>query len=136
MPVRIEHDLDDAGIFQIAGDRWSEGGAQHARAAQESFGSEGERRHCELRVLASMRRDVSAELSRKSFKVNCATTITCTWGAGIEKQAAGMACGSAGAPAESRSARRTLWHSAQLDWRHRARREECWRQSSFPHRQG
>jgi hypothetical protein len=35
---------------------WSEGGAQHARAAQESFGSEGERRHCEPRVLASMRR--------------------------------------------------------------------------------
>ena len=45
MTVRIEHDLDDAGIFQIAGDRWSEGGAQHARAAQESFGSEGERCH-------------------------------------------------------------------------------------------
>ena len=56
MTVRIEHDLDDAGIFQIAGDRWSEGGAQHARAAQESFGSEGERRHSRPRVLASVRR--------------------------------------------------------------------------------
>jgi hypothetical protein len=58
MPVRIEHDLDDAGIFQIACDRWSEGGAQHARAAQESFGSEGDRRHCEPRVLASVRRRI------------------------------------------------------------------------------
>jgi hypothetical protein len=45
MPVRIEHDLDDAGIFEITGDRRSECGTQHARAAQESFGSEGERRH-------------------------------------------------------------------------------------------
>lgn len=31
-------------------------------------------------------------MSRKSFKVDCATTIMCAWGAGIEKQAEGMAC--------------------------------------------
>ena len=39
--VRIEHHLDDAGVFEIAGDRGSERGAQHARAAGEGFGSKG-----------------------------------------------------------------------------------------------
>ena len=45
MSVRIEHDLDDVRIFEIAGNRWSKGSAQHACTAQEGFGSEGERRH-------------------------------------------------------------------------------------------
>ena len=35
--VGIEHHLDDGGIFEIAGDRGPERGAQHARAAGESF---------------------------------------------------------------------------------------------------
>ena len=43
--VGIEHHLDDAGIFEIAGNRWPQRGAQHPRAAGESFGSEGDRRH-------------------------------------------------------------------------------------------
>ena len=46
------------GIFEIAGDRRPERGAQHARAAGESFGSEGDRRHCEPRKLASLEADV------------------------------------------------------------------------------
>jgi hypothetical protein len=92
MPVRIKHDFDDAGIFQIAGDRWSEGGLQHARAAQESFRSEGERRHSRTpcsRLGAEA--DVSAGSSRKSLHADCATTIMCAWGARIERQADGMA---------------------------------------------
>ena len=54
--VGIEHHLDDAGVFEIAGDGRSERGAQHARAAGEGFGSEGDRRHVEPRKLASYRR--------------------------------------------------------------------------------
>ena len=54
--VGIEHHLDDAGIFEIAGDRRSERGAQHARAAGEGFGSEGDRRHGEPRKLAWSKR--------------------------------------------------------------------------------
>jgi hypothetical protein len=54
--VGIEHHLDDARIFEIAGDRRSERGAQHPHAAGEGFGSEGDRRHCEPRKLASSRR--------------------------------------------------------------------------------
>ena len=42
------------GIFQIAGDRRPERGAQHARAAGESFRSEGDRRHVEPRDVASV----------------------------------------------------------------------------------
>ena len=51
--VGIEHHLDDARIFQIGGDRRPEGGAQHARAAGESFRSERNRRHYKPRKFAS-----------------------------------------------------------------------------------
>ncbi len=54
--VGIEHHLDDAGVFEVAGDRRPERGAQHARAAGEGFGPEGDCRHCEPRKLASSRR--------------------------------------------------------------------------------
>jgi hypothetical protein len=37
--VGVEHDFDDARIFEIAGDRGSERGAQHPRAAREGLGS-------------------------------------------------------------------------------------------------
>jgi hypothetical protein len=43
--IGIEHHLDDARIFEIAGNRWPQRGARHPRAAGESFGSEGNRRH-------------------------------------------------------------------------------------------
>jgi hypothetical protein len=35
--VRVEHHLDDARVFQVAGDRWTERRAQHARAAGEGL---------------------------------------------------------------------------------------------------
>ena len=35
--IGIEHHLDDAGVFEIAGDRGAKRGAQHARAAGEGF---------------------------------------------------------------------------------------------------
>ncbi len=38
--VGIEHHFDDARVFEVAGDRRSERGAQHARAAGKGFGSE------------------------------------------------------------------------------------------------
>ena len=38
--VGIEHHLDDAGVFEKAGDRGTKRRAQHARAARESLGSE------------------------------------------------------------------------------------------------
>ena len=47
--VGIEHHLDDAGVFEIAGDRRSERGAQHARAAGKGFGPERGCRHIEPR---------------------------------------------------------------------------------------
>ena len=37
--IGIEHHLDDARVFEIAGDRRPERSAQHARAAGEGFGS-------------------------------------------------------------------------------------------------
>jgi DNA helicase HerA-like ATPase len=43
--VGIEHHFDDARIFEIGGDRGAERGAQHARAAGESFRPEGDCRH-------------------------------------------------------------------------------------------
>ena len=43
--IGIEHHLNDARVFEIAGDRWPQRGAQHPCAAGESFGSEGDRRH-------------------------------------------------------------------------------------------
>jgi hypothetical protein len=52
--VGIEHYLDDCGIFQVGRDGGSECGAQHARAAGESFRSEGNRRHYKPRKLASL----------------------------------------------------------------------------------
>ena len=54
--VGIEHHLDDARIFEIAGNRRPERGAQHARAAGEGFGPERNRRHVEPRYVASVRR--------------------------------------------------------------------------------
>ena len=52
--VGIEHHLDDAGVFQIGGDGRAERGAQHARAAGESFRPKRDRRHCEPRKFASL----------------------------------------------------------------------------------
>jgi hypothetical protein len=43
--IWIEHHLDDAGIFEIAGNRWPKRGAQHARAAGKGFGPERNCRH-------------------------------------------------------------------------------------------
>jgi hypothetical protein len=37
--VRVEHDLNDAGVFEKASNRRAERGAQHAGPAQESLGS-------------------------------------------------------------------------------------------------
>jgi hypothetical protein len=37
--VRIEHHLDDPGVFEKPGDGRAERGAQHARAAKECLGS-------------------------------------------------------------------------------------------------
>ena len=39
--VRVQHHLDDAGVFEKAGNRRAECGAQHPSAAQESLGSGG-----------------------------------------------------------------------------------------------
>ena len=55
--VGIEHDLDDARIFEIAGDRGAERGAQHARAAREGFGSVSDGPHGEPHDIASARRN-------------------------------------------------------------------------------
>src|ERR1700733_9505162 len=43
--VRVQHHLDDAGIFEIAGNRWPKRSAQHARATGEGFGPERNCRH-------------------------------------------------------------------------------------------
>jgi hypothetical protein len=43
--VGVEHHLDDARIFEIAGDRGAERGAQHARTAGERFRPERDCRH-------------------------------------------------------------------------------------------
>ena len=52
-PIGIQHHFDDAGVFEVAGDRRPERRAQHARAAGESFGSQRDRRHVEPREVAS-----------------------------------------------------------------------------------
>ena len=55
--VRIEHDLDDAGIFEVSGDQRAERGAQHARASGDGFRSEGgDRRHIAPHIVASRSR--------------------------------------------------------------------------------
>ncbi len=48
--VGIEHDLDDAGIFEIGGDGRTERGAQHPRAAGESFGTKRRSIHIGPRI--------------------------------------------------------------------------------------
>ena len=64
--VGVEHHLDDARIFEIAGNRRPQRGAQHACATGESFGSERDRRQVTPRYVASVRRRMSAGLIRKS----------------------------------------------------------------------
>ena len=54
--VGVEHHLDNGGVFEVASDRRSERGAQHARAAGEGLGLEGSCRHYEPRKRASSRR--------------------------------------------------------------------------------
>ena len=44
-PVGVQHHLDDGRVFEEGGDRRSERGAQHARAARDRFGLEGMNRH-------------------------------------------------------------------------------------------
>ena len=44
-PVGVQHHLDDAWVFEEGGDRRSERGAQHARAARDRLGLEGMNRH-------------------------------------------------------------------------------------------
>ena len=51
--IRVEHDLDDGRVFEVAGDGWPKRSAQHACAASKHFGPEGDRRHDEPRKLAS-----------------------------------------------------------------------------------
>jgi hypothetical protein len=43
--VRIEHDFDDAGIFEVRSDERAERGAQHARASSNGFRSKVDRHH-------------------------------------------------------------------------------------------
>jgi hypothetical protein len=54
--VGIEHHFDDARVFEVAGNRRSERGAQHACTAGKGFRSEGDWRHVEPHELASLRR--------------------------------------------------------------------------------
>src|SRR5208282_739512 len=54
--VGVQHHLDDARIFEVAGNRWPKRGAQHARATGEGFGSERNCRHVEPRYVASVPR--------------------------------------------------------------------------------
>ncbi len=51
--VGIEHHFDDARVFKVAGDRHSERGAQHARAAGKGFGPKRGCYHFEPRESAS-----------------------------------------------------------------------------------
>ena len=52
--VGIEHDLDDARIFEVSRDQRAERGAQHARASGDGFRSKGgDRHHSEPRDIAS-----------------------------------------------------------------------------------
>jgi hypothetical protein len=44
-PVGVQHNLDDSGVFEEAGDRRSERRAQHARATRHRLGLEGMNRH-------------------------------------------------------------------------------------------
>ena len=37
--IRVEHDLDDARVFEVSGDQGAERRAQHARASGDGFGS-------------------------------------------------------------------------------------------------
>jgi hypothetical protein len=43
--VGVEHYLDDAGVFEISGDRRPKRRAQHARATGECFGPKRDRLH-------------------------------------------------------------------------------------------
>ena len=70
--IGIEHHLNDAGVFEIAGDRRPQRRAQHACATGESFGSEGDRRHVKPRYAALA--DVSG-LIRKSHNCGEATPL-------------------------------------------------------------
>src|SRR6185437_1509050 len=72
--VGIEHHLDDARIFQVGGDRRPERGAQHARAAGESFRSEGNCGHSNPVSSPRSEAYVSAGLIRKSRNWVSATT--------------------------------------------------------------
>src|SRR5208337_1521067 len=79
--VWIQHHLDDAWIFEKTGNRLSQRGAQHARAAGESFGSERDRRHVEPRYAASVRRRMSAGSIRKGHNWGEATRLKRALGA-------------------------------------------------------
>ena len=57
--IGIEHYLDDAGVFEIGGNRRPERSAQHARAAGESFRSKGDCRHMSPASRLNSEADVS-----------------------------------------------------------------------------
>ena len=60
--VGVQHHLDDARIFEIAGDRRPKRGAQHARAAGEGFGPERDCRHVDPATSPRFGADVSARV--------------------------------------------------------------------------
>jgi hypothetical protein len=97
--IGVQHHLDDAGIFQIGRDRRPQGGAQHARAAGESFRSQGNCRHSNPVSSPHSEAHVSAGLIRKSRKWDSATTEMRPAGSGIERQVAGMVGGPGNADA-------------------------------------
>ena len=73
--IGIEHHLDDAGVFEIAGDRRSQRGAQHARAAGEGLGPEGRLSTLRAPQTRLVEADGSAGSIRKSRKRASATSL-------------------------------------------------------------
>ena len=88
--IGVEHYLDDARVFQIAGDGRAECGAQHARAAGEDFRPERDRRHENPAMRPHVEAVMSAGSSRKSRKWDSATTKMRREGYRIERQGNGI----------------------------------------------
>ena len=68
-PVGVQHHLDDAWVFEEGGDRWSERGAQHARAARDRLGLEGMNRHLRPRSRADRRKRSATGMIRRGSKL-------------------------------------------------------------------
>ena len=73
--VGVEHHLDDRGVFEKAGDRRPERGAQHARAARDRFGLEGMNRHVRPRFEPSRISALAMGMIRKGRNWGGSTSI-------------------------------------------------------------